>query len=74
MGLILGKAKLIVFPLAKFTVIKSELPEHRTLKKFKHNDRYLIDFKPTNQNREDEDDDDFDEIDNEDDENEDDEN
>lgn len=37
MGLIIGKAKLIIFPWESLTHIKSKLPEHRCLKKIRLN-------------------------------------
>lgn len=53
MGLVIGQAKYIVFPLKRAKKIESELPIHRKLKLIKNKSSeeenahtYLIDFRP----------------------------
>ena len=48
MGLIIGRAKMIIFPLENINQIETKLPEHRCMKKIKINSNkqcYLIDLK-----------------------------
>lgn len=56
MALVIGQAKAIVFP--RLLPIKSDLPEHRQLKKMNRaSTRYLIDFKSEQDDEDDQDDD-----------------
>ena len=54
MGLVIGQAKYIIFPLKRINKLKCELPIHRKLKMIKNKSsneevshKYLIDFRPT---------------------------